>query len=68
MALTAQSYEETLEVTANVFHAAADVIDERKIFLTRSGGGPPQSLLEPRGPIVDHLMAADLDRGAVADE
>lgn len=49
-------------------NAGADVVDEREIMPLRRLRGTPQRVTQPRGIVVDHLIAADLQRGAVADE
>ncbi len=48
--------------------AAADFGDEREIILVRGPGCPEERVIQPRGIVVEHLVASDLDGGAIADE
>ncbi len=50
------------------FHAATDLRDQREILMIRGTGGAVQRIIKPRGIVIEHLVGADLDRGAVADE
>ncbi|MBN8420492.1 MAG: phosphopyruvate hydratase [Verrucomicrobia bacterium] len=58
MALTAQTYEETLEVTANVFHAAADVMRERGLLAGVADEGGYWPLFDRNEDVFDALMAS----------
>jgi enolase len=58
MALTAQSYEETLEVTANVFHAAADVMHERGLLAGVADEGGYWPMFDRNEDVFDALMAS----------
>ena len=58
MALTAQTYEETLEVTANVFHAAADVMRERGLLAGVADEGGYWPMFDRNEDVFDALMAS----------
>ncbi|MCF7788216.1 MAG: phosphopyruvate hydratase [Prosthecobacter sp.] len=58
MALTAQSYEETLEVTSNVFHAAADVMRERGLLAGVADEGGYWPMFDRNEDVFDALMAS----------
>ena len=52
-----------------IFHdAAADVRHKRKVLVVGSARGTVQSVIQPLGIVVDHLIAADLKGGAIANE
>lgn len=48
--------------------AAADVLDEGEVPVIGGDGRAADGVVQPGGVIVDHLMAADLQGGAIADE
>ena len=48
--------------------AVADFLNKRKIDVIGGHSGPAQGVIEPGGIVVEHLIAADLESGAVADE
>lgn len=48
--------------------AVADLADEGKILQVRGAGGAEDGVIQPCGVVVEHLMASDLDGGAIADE
>jgi hypothetical protein len=50
------------------FYAAFHLIDEREFAVIRSTGSAEDSFFEPRGIVIEHLVGADLESGAVADE
>lgn len=58
MALTAKTYEETLEVTANVFHAAADVMKRRGLLAGVADEGGYWPLFDRNEDVFDALLAA----------
>jgi len=58
MALTAKTYDETLEVTANVFHAAADVMRERGLLAGVADEGGYWPMFDRNEDVFDALIAA----------
>lgn len=58
MALKAQSYDETLEVTANVFHAAAEVMRERGLLAGVADEGGYWPLFDRNEDVFDALMVS----------
>ena len=48
--------------------AAADLTDEREVIQIRRLRRAEEGVIQPRGIVVEHLMASDLDGGAIADE
>ncbi|MFN0075605.1 MAG: phosphopyruvate hydratase [Prosthecobacter sp.] len=58
MALTAQSYDETLEVTANVFHAAADIMKRRGLLAGVADEGGYWPMFDRNEDVFDALLAA----------
>ncbi|WP_395736674.1 phosphopyruvate hydratase [Prosthecobacter sp.] len=58
MALTAKSYEETLEVTANVFHAAAEVMRERGLLAGVADEGGYWPMFDRNEDVFDALMVS----------
>jgi len=49
-------------------HAAGDFIEKGEVVLLRGLGGAVEGVKQPAGIVVVHLVAADLECGAVADE
>jgi enolase len=58
MALTAQTYDETLEVTANVFHAAADIMKRRGTLAGVADEGGYWPVFDRNEDVFDALIAA----------
>ncbi len=58
MALTAKSYEETLEITSNVFHAAADVMRQRGLLAGVADEGGYWPMFDRNEDVFDALIAA----------
>ncbi|WP_395751826.1 phosphopyruvate hydratase [Prosthecobacter sp.] len=58
MALTAKTYEETLEVTANVFHAAAEVMRERGLLAGVADEGGYWPMFDRNEDVFDALIAS----------
>jgi enolase len=58
MALTAKTYDETLEVTSNVFHAAADVMRERGLLAGVADEGGYWPMFDRNEDVFDALIAA----------
>ncbi len=58
MALTARSFEETLEVTANVFHAAADIMRQRGTLAGVADEGGYWPVFDRNEDVFDALLAA----------
>lgn len=58
MALTAQTYDETLEVTANVFHAAADIMKKRGTLAGVADEGGYWPVFDRNEDVFDALIAA----------
>jgi enolase len=58
MALTAKTYDETLEVTANVFHAAADIMKRRGTLAGVADEGGYWPLFDRNEDVFDALIAA----------
>ncbi len=58
MALTARTYDETLEVTANVFHAAADIMKRRGLLAGVADEGGYWPLFDRNEDVFDALIAA----------
>ena len=58
MALTAKSYDETLEVTANVFHAAADIMRQRGLLAGVADEGGYWPMFDRNEDVFDALLAA----------
>lgn len=49
-------------------HAAFHFVDEREIAVIRGMGGAEYGFLQPRDIVIEHLVGADLDGWAIADE
>jgi enolase len=58
MALTAKSYDETLEVTSNVFHAAADIMRQRGLLAGVADEGGYWPMFDRNEDVFDALLAA----------
>jgi|UniRef100_UPI0037844953 enolase len=58
MALTAKSYDETLEVTSNVFHAAADIMRQRGTLAGVADEGGYWPMFDRNEDVFDALLAA----------
>lgn len=58
MALTAKTYDETLEVTANVFHAAAEVMSERGLLAGVADEGGYWPMFDRNEDVFDALIAS----------
>ncbi len=58
MALTAKSYDETLEVTSNVFHAAADIMRQRGLLAGVADEGGYWPMFDRNEDVFDVLLAA----------
>ncbi len=66
MALTARSYEETLEVTAAVFHAAAEIMRERGLLAGVADEGGYWPMFDRNEEVFDALLAAIAHAGYTA--
>ncbi|MDZ4402633.1 phosphopyruvate hydratase [Prosthecobacter sp.] len=58
MALNAKSYDETLEVTSNVFHAAADIMRQRGLLAGVADEGGYWPMFDRNEDVFDALLAA----------
>ncbi len=58
MALTAKSYDETLEVTSNVFQAAADIMRQRGLLAGVADEGGYWPMFDRNEDVFDALLAA----------
>ena len=58
MALMAQTYDETLEVTANVFHAAADIMKRRGTLAGIADEGGYWPMFDRNEDVFDALLAS----------
>lgn len=58
MALTAQTYDETLEVTANVFHAAAEIMRKRGLLAGVADEGGYWPMFDRNEDVFDALIAS----------
>jgi len=58
MALKAQTYDETLEVTANVFHAAADIMKRRGTLVGVADEGGYWPVFDRNEDVFEALLAA----------
>ncbi len=66
MALTARSYEETLEVTAAVFHAAAEIMRSRGLLAGVADEGGWWPMFDRNEEVFDALLAAIAHAGYTA--
>lgn len=58
MALTAQTYDETLEVTSNVFHAAAEIMRKRGLLAGVADEGGYWPMFDRNEDVFDALLAS----------
>ncbi|MCB1276585.1 phosphopyruvate hydratase [Prosthecobacter sp.] len=58
MALTAKSYDETLEVTSNVFHAAAEIMRKRGLLAGVADEGGYWPMFDRNEDVFDALIAS----------
>ncbi|HRH96498.1 MAG TPA: phosphopyruvate hydratase, partial [Prosthecobacter sp.] len=58
MALTVQTYDETLEVTANVFHAAAEIMRQRGLLAGVADEGGYWPMFDRNEDVFEALIAA----------
>ncbi len=58
MALTAKTYDETLEVTSNVFHAAAEIMRERGLLAGVADEGGYWPMFDRNEDVFDALLAS----------